>query len=113
MRWSASPRPPRSSIAPSFLDHFAPERDFFPGWTERLRRGGAASLIGSIEGNLFARLGRWARPIPNEGDTDDPIAMPDDRGHDVGGVGGPQPRHLHQVDSAVGGPLPALARRIE
>src|ERR1700687_5756769 len=45
--------------------------------------------------------------------NDDAIATPDDRGHDLGGVGTREPRHLHQVGSPVGGPLPAVAGRIE
>ena len=56
------------------------------GFAER----SAASLIGSVEGISSPGWAGGPGLSRNEGDADDPIAMPDDRGHDLGGNDGPQ-----------------------
>jgi hypothetical protein len=86
---------------------------FFDGrhWEEAQRRRIAEGGHGEY---LFARLGRWGpADLGTKGDGDDPIATPDDRGHELGGAGIREPTNLHQVGSPVGSPLPAVAGRIE
>src|SRR5271167_3936927 len=60
-----------------------------------------------------ARGQRSPTDLETKGDDDDTITMPDDRGHDPGGIGAAQPSDLRQVGLPAGGRLPTLAGRVE